>query len=66
MLDGVNAAALALMAGVSLQLARDALVDPFTLGLAAAAGLLVWRTRLNAAWIIAGGAALGLAARLAT
>lgn len=65
LLDGVNAAALALMAGVSLQLARNALVDPFTVALAAVAGLLVWRTRLNSAWIIAGGAALGLAARLA-
>jgi chromate transporter len=64
LLNGVNATALALMAGVCLQLARDALVDPFTVALAAAAGLVLWRTRLNVAWIIAGGAALALAVRL--
>jgi len=60
-LDGVNAAAIALMAGVSLQLAGDAVVDVLTLAIAAAAGLLLWRTRLNSAWLIAGGAAIGTA-----
>jgi chromate transporter len=60
-LDGINAAAIALMAGVSLQLAGDAVVDVLTLAIAAAAGLLLWRTRLNSAWLIAGGAAVGTA-----
>jgi chromate transporter len=46
---------------VSLQLAGDAVVDVLTLAIAAAAGLLLWRTRLNSAWLIAGGAAVGTA-----
>jgi chromate transporter len=59
-LDGVNATALALMAGVTAQLARTALVDPLTIGLAALALLLQWRTKLNTAWFIAAAAAVGL------
>ena len=54
------------MAGVSLQLAGDAFVDALTLAIAAAAGLLLWRTRLNSAWLIAGGAAIGTAHVLLT
>jgi chromate transporter len=59
-LDGINATALALMAGVTAQLARTALVDPLTIGLAALALLLQWRTKLNTAWFIAAAAAVGL------
>jgi chromate transporter len=59
-LDGVNATALALMAGVTLHLAQDAFVDPLTVALAALALLLQWRTRLNTAWLIAAAAAIGL------
>ncbi|HEY5728362.1 MAG TPA: chromate efflux transporter [Acidimicrobiia bacterium] len=62
LLDGVSAAALGLMAGVTLQLSRDGLVDPFTVGIAAVAALLLWRTRVNSAWLILGGALAGLAA----
>jgi chromate transport protein ChrA len=58
-LDGVNATALALMTGVTLHLARDALVDPLTVALAVLALLLQWRTRLNTAWLIGAAAALG-------
>lgn len=61
MLDGVNVTALALMAGVSYQLARTAIVDPLTVALAVVTLLLLWRTRLNNAWYIAGGALVGLA-----
>jgi chromate transporter len=60
-LDGVNAAAVALMAGVTAQLARDALVDPLTVAVALVAGLLLWRTRLNSVWYVAVGAAIGAA-----
>jgi chromate transporter len=60
LLDGVNATAVGLMAGVSAQLAGDALVDPLTVAVLAAAGVVLWRTRLNSAWLIAGGAAIGL------
>ncbi|MFD9947479.1 chromate efflux transporter [Nonomuraea sp. NPDC059023] len=61
LLDGVNAAALALMAGVSYQLARTAVVDPLTAAITVISLLLLWKTRLNNAWLIAGGAAVGLA-----
>ncbi|MEO3887845.1 chromate efflux transporter [Nonomuraea sp. B5E05] len=64
LLDGVNAAALALMAGVSYQLARTAVVDPLTAAIAALSLVLLWTTRLNNAWLIAGGAAVGLARTL--
>jgi chromate transporter len=65
LLDGVNAAALGLMAGVTLQLSRDALVDPLTIGIGLVAAALVWRTQLNMVWLIVGGGAVGLLASLA-
>jgi chromate transporter len=52
------------MAGVTAQLARGALIDPLTVTVAAVAGLLLWRTRLNSAWYIAAGAAIGAAVTL--
>jgi chromate transporter len=63
-LDGVNAAALALMAGVTVQLGRNALVDPLTVAVCLAAGLLLWRTRLNSAWYVGAGAVIGAGATL--
>jgi chromate transporter len=63
MLDGVNVAALALMAGVTLQLGQAALVDPLTWVLAIVAFLLLWRFKLNSAWLILAAAAIGLLAR---
>ncbi len=56
-LDGVNAVSLALMAGVSWQLARAAVVDLPTALLAAAALLLC--ARVNSAWLVAGGGLAG-------
>ena len=64
-LDGVNAASLALMAVVSWQLGRAALVDPLTIALAAASLLLLLRWKVNSAWLVAGGAAIGALARAA-
>lgn len=61
LLDGVNATALALMAGVSLQLARTGIVDVLTVALFSLTLLALWRTRLNSAWFIAVGAAVGVA-----
>jgi chromate transporter len=60
-LDGVNAASLALMAVVLVQLARAALVDVPAALLAAASGLalLVWKP--NPTWIVLAGAAAGWA-----
>ncbi|MGH2748853.1 MAG: chromate efflux transporter [Actinomycetota bacterium] len=64
LLDGVNAAALGLMAGVTVQLERDAIVDLPTVILALAAALALVRFRVNSVWLIAGGAVAGLALRL--
>ncbi len=61
LLDGLNVASLALMAGVTLHLARTSLVDPLTVALAVVAFGLVVRTRLNTAWYIVAGALVGLA-----
>nr|WP_211207220.1 chromate efflux transporter [Stackebrandtia nassauensis] len=61
LLDGVNATALALMAGVSFQLGRTAIIDPLTAAIAIVTVLLLWRTKLNSAWYIAGGAVIGVA-----
>jgi chromate transporter len=65
LLDGVNVAALGLMAGVTWQLARDAIVDPLTAMTALAAAVLLIRVRVNSAWLILGGALIGLAAQQA-
>lgn len=62
LLDGVNAAALGLMAAVTWQVARASLIDPLTLGLALLAALLLFRFKVNSTWLIAGGALAGLAA----
>lgn len=64
LLDGVNAASLALMAAVTLTLARAAVVDLVTIALALISLALLLRTRLNSAWLVLGGGLAGLAARL--
>jgi chromate transporter len=60
-LDGVNVASLGLMAAVSVQLARAAVVDALTAAVAVASLALLVRFRINTTWLIAGGALLGLA-----
>lgn len=62
-LDGVNAASLALMAFVTSQLARAALVDGVTVALAVVSALLLFRWRVNSAWLVLGGAVVGLILR---
>jgi len=64
-LDGVNAAAVALMAFVGFQFARQAIVTPLAVGIAVASAVLVFRYRVNSAWVILGGAVCGLAAKMA-
>jgi chromate transporter len=59
-LDGVNAAAVALMAAVTLTLGRAALTDAWTWAIAAMSALLLLRFKLNATWLILAGAALGV------
>jgi chromate transporter len=63
-LDGVNVASLGLMATVTWQLGRAALVDGVTVGLAILATVLVFRLRLNSAWLVVAGAVVGLGAHL--
>jgi chromate transporter len=63
-LDGVNVGSLGLMAIVSFQLGRAALVDGVTVAIAAASALLLHRRKVNSAWLIFGGAAVGMASRL--
>jgi chromate transporter len=60
MLDGVNAASLSLMAIVTYQLGRSALIDVWSWSIFAvsAAGLFWYRT--NPVWIVVGGAVIGL------
>jgi chromate transporter len=64
LLDGVNAAALGLMAAVSVQLATAAIRDPFTALLFAAAAVALW-VRVPSVAVVAGGATLCLLATAA-
>jgi chromate transporter len=59
-LDGVNAASLSVMAVVTWQLGRAALIDRLTVGLLIASLVLLMRYHLNSAWLVFGGAITGL------
>jgi chromate transporter len=59
-LDGVNVAAVGLMAAVTIQLAQAALVDLLTVLLALLAAVLLVRYRVNSAWLVIGGGLVGL------
>ena len=58
-MDGINVAAIALMIVVSAQLARTAVVDGFTLGIAAVSAVLLFRYRVNSTWLVVGAAVAG-------
>jgi len=60
-LDGVNVGSLALMVVVTWTLARAAIVDISTVALAAAGAVLLLRFHVNSAWLVLGGALIGLA-----
>jgi chromate transporter len=62
-LDGVNAAAIALMAAVTWQLSRSSIIDAPTMLLALAAAFILFRFRVNSAWLVLGGAVAGLLIR---
>ena len=59
-LDGVNAASLGLMLGVTIQLGATAIIDPFTILIVLASLFLLLRFKINSTWLIAGGALIGL------
>ncbi|HEX9926050.1 MAG TPA: chromate transporter [Anaerolineae bacterium] len=52
LLYGINVAALGLMAGVTWQLGQEAIVDGVTLFLAVGAMILLFRFKLNSAWLV--------------
>jgi chromate transporter len=59
-LDGVNVASIALMALVTAQLARAAVVDAWTAGIALASAALLLRFRASPAWLVPAAGLLGL------
>jgi chromate transporter len=61
-LDGVNAAALGLMAGVTWTLGQSALVDWLSVVLAVVSAIVVFRFQVNSAWLVLAGGAIGLVA----
>jgi chromate transporter len=63
-LDGVNVASLGLIAAVTWHLGRAALVDGVTVGIALIAAVLVLRLRPNSAWLVLGGALVGIVTHL--
>ncbi|MGH8999283.1 MAG: chromate efflux transporter [Acidimicrobiia bacterium] len=62
--DGLNAAAVGLIAGVCIELAGDGISDALGVVLATAAALVLLSTRLNPTWLVGAGAVAGLAAGL--
>jgi chromate transporter len=63
-LDGVNAAAVALMAFVGFQFARQSVMSPLAAAIALAGAVLAFRYKVNSAWLILGGAVVGLVAMI--
>ena len=59
LLDGVNIAALALMAGVLFQLGQSALIGVLTWAIALVSLGILLRFKINSAWLIAAGAVVG-------
>jgi chromate transporter len=60
LLNGLNAAALGLMAAVTLELARSALVDGWTIALALGSLIALVRFKINSTWLVLAGALVGL------
>jgi chromate transporter len=63
-LDGVNAASLALMAVVMVQLARSCLNSWWSIAMAIVALGLLSRTKVNSAWLVLGSVLLAIAAMM--
>ncbi|MFA5293820.1 MAG: chromate efflux transporter [Phycisphaerae bacterium] len=59
LLDGINAAAISLMAAVTCQLARDSLIDIGAVIIFGVTFILLIRFKINSMWLIAGGALAG-------
>ncbi|OUL28324.1 chromate transporter [Nostoc sp. RF31YmG] len=63
-LDGVNAASMGLMAGVTYTLGRAALLDWLTIIVAIVSAIAVFRFKINSAWLVLAGGTLGLASHI--
>lgn len=64
LLDGVNAASLGLMAGVTYTLGQTALVDWLTIIMAIVSAIAVFRFNINSAWLVLAGGAIGLVSHI--
>jgi len=62
-LDGATVCGLGLMAGVTVQLGRAVIVDGFAAALTVVAFVILRRYQPNSAWLVLGGAVIGLAVR---
>ncbi len=62
-LDGVNVASLGLMAVVTWQLGRTAIVDWLSTSVAIASCIAVFRYKINSAWLVIAGGLIGMLAR---
>jgi chromate transporter len=60
-LDGVNVAAIGLMAAVAWEIGRAAIIDALTIVLALGAAVLLIRYRVNSAWLVLMGGLVGIA-----
>ena len=60
LLEGVNVAALGLIAAVAIELGRSSLIDPITFAIAGASFLVLMRAPLAAPALVVGGGLLGL------
>lgn len=63
-LDGVNAASLGLMAVVTYTLGHAALVDWLTVVVALLSGIIVFRFKVNSAWLVLAGGIVGFVFRI--
>ena len=66
MLDGVNVASLGLMAAVTWELGRAAVVDWLTVVIAVVAAVALLRYKVNSVWLVIGGGIAGLIYHLLT
>ncbi|MBD2344484.1 chromate efflux transporter [Anabaena subtropica] len=64
LLDGVNAASLGLMAGVTYTLGQAALIDWLTIIMAIVSAIAVFRFKINSAWLVLAGGAIGFASHI--
>jgi chromate transporter len=60
LLDGVNAVSLGLMAAVTAQIGRAAMIDVWSVLIAVVSAVLLLKYKLNSTWLIAGGALIGV------